>query len=255
MAVPILLVAHPGHELQLHGWMARERPLLCILTDGSGGEEGDRTAFSRELAQGVGAACGPVFGPRSDRDWYAAIRGGEATPFLAVLEAVVMAAPDAPLVVADPPEGYNPMHDLAAALGEALAARLGARLATYPLMAPEAGAPVAELALSPAERAAKHAAALAYAPLAGEVSALLARQPDALDAERLCSMPAPWPEEACERAEYERIGRQRVAAGRYAEPIRFARHIAPLAAAIRAAGKTECGPWFSQVQQAGVLFG
>src|SRR5207302_1404403 len=29
-----LLVAHPGHELRVHGWLERERPLVFVLTDG-----------------------------------------------------------------------------------------------------------------------------------------------------------------------------------------------------------------------------
>jgi hypothetical protein len=222
--------------------------MLCILTDGSGGAEAARTRHSRALAADVGAVCGPVFGPHSDRAWYAAIRAGDPAPFLDALEAIAAAVPDAPLVVADPPEGYNPMHDLAAALGEVLAERLGAALATYPLMAAPAGAARERLALSPAESRAKQAAALAYTPLAAEVSALLARMPQALSAETLCGMPAPWPESARSGAAYERIGRERVAAGRYGEAIGYARHVAPLVAALRTGAKAGRRAWLSQVQ-------
>jgi hypothetical protein len=30
-----LLIAHPGHELLLHGWICRTKPAVQILTDGS----------------------------------------------------------------------------------------------------------------------------------------------------------------------------------------------------------------------------
>ena len=32
----VLVVAHPGHELRVHGWLELARPTVCILTDGSG---------------------------------------------------------------------------------------------------------------------------------------------------------------------------------------------------------------------------
>ncbi|HWT08976.1 MAG TPA: hypothetical protein VN329_07410, partial [Roseomonas sp.] len=81
MTRPLLIVAHPGHELRLFAWMERERPLLCILTDGSGSIAPARTQYSDALARGCGALRGPVFGAMSDRDWYAAILSGDAAPF------------------------------------------------------------------------------------------------------------------------------------------------------------------------------
>ncbi|HUE39393.1 MAG TPA: hypothetical protein VMR29_07805 [Candidatus Binatia bacterium] len=30
------VVAHPGHELRVHHWMERVRPVVCVLTNGSG---------------------------------------------------------------------------------------------------------------------------------------------------------------------------------------------------------------------------
>jgi hypothetical protein len=119
---PILIVAHPGHELRLTAWMERERPLVCILTDGSGGGSQPRTGFSRDLITRCGAAAGPVFGPLSDRAWYAAILAGDTAPFLDAAERIAAVAASGALVVADPVEGYNPMHDLCAAVGDRVAA-------------------------------------------------------------------------------------------------------------------------------------
>ena len=31
-----LVVAHPGHELRVHGWLEVARPVVCVSTDGSG---------------------------------------------------------------------------------------------------------------------------------------------------------------------------------------------------------------------------
>ena len=36
-----LIVAHPGHELRVHHWMELARPLVLVLTDGSG-RQGNR---------------------------------------------------------------------------------------------------------------------------------------------------------------------------------------------------------------------
>ena len=40
-----LFVAHPGHELCVHGWLEIARPKVFVLTDGSG--RSGRRAFDR----------------------------------------------------------------------------------------------------------------------------------------------------------------------------------------------------------------
>ena len=40
----LLVIAHPGHELRLYGWIAQTKPLVCILTDGSGSDDQPRLA-------------------------------------------------------------------------------------------------------------------------------------------------------------------------------------------------------------------
>jgi hypothetical protein len=233
MPRPILIVAHPGHELRLFGWMQENRPLLCILTDGSGGLSASRVHYSAALAEHCGAARGPVFGPLPDRAWYAAILGANAAPFLEAAASIVRAAEPGAPVVADPVEGYNPMHDLAAALADSVASRTGGQRLTYPLMAPLGqGAP---LPLDGATLARKQAAIDAYTPLADEVQALLRADPQALRDERVLPACFDWPATMDPPAAYERIGAERTAAGRYGQTIRYARHVRPLALALRAA--------------------
>ncbi|HEX8245140.1 MAG TPA: hypothetical protein VF541_16635, partial [Longimicrobium sp.] len=49
---PALVVAHPGHELRVYGWMERARPLVFVLTDGSGsGSEGRLESTTGVLAR------------------------------------------------------------------------------------------------------------------------------------------------------------------------------------------------------------
>lgn len=229
MTRPLLIVAHPGHELRLFAWMERERPLLCILTDGSGSIAPARTPYSGALARGCGALRGPVFGVMSDRDWYAAILAGDAAPFIAAMEAIVAAAPPGAPVIADPVEGYNPMHDLAAALADAVAARIGGARLTYPLMAARQGGEV--LRLDAATLARKRDAVAAYAPLAEEAATMLRAQPGALAEERILPDHYAWPPTA--EPAYERIGAERAARGVYGRTIRYADHVRPLAMMLR----------------------
>ncbi|NMJ40768.1 hypothetical protein GWK16_05915 [Roseomonas sp. JC162] len=231
MTRPLLIVAHPGHELRLHGWMERERPLLCILTDGSGSVAPARTRYSAALAEGCGAPCGPVFGMMPDRDWYAAILAGDLGPFRAAAGAIAAAAQAGAPVVADPVEGYNPMHDLAAALADAVAAVTGGARLTYPLTAAQGGGRAWRL--DAAALARKRAAVAAYTPLAAEAAALLKADPEALAEERILPAAHGWPAAMDPLPAYERFGAERAQAGVYGRVIRYADHVRPVALALR----------------------
>ena len=231
MTRPLLIVAHPGHELRLFGWMERERPLLCILTDGSGSVAPARTPYSAALAEQCGALAGPVFGAMPDRAWYAAILAGDGAPFADAVAAIAAAATPGAPVVADPVEGYNPMHDLASALADAVAARIGGARLTYPLMAAREGGEAIRLDAETLAR--KRAAVAAYAPLAEEAEALLRADPAALAEERILPTAFAWPEASAPA--YERIGAERAARGVYGRTIRYAAHVRPLALALREA--------------------
>src|SRR5262245_66068555 len=68
-----LIIAHPGHELRVHGWLERARPLVFVLTDGSGHTGRSRLASTSELLRGTGARPGGIYGRFADREVYAAI--------------------------------------------------------------------------------------------------------------------------------------------------------------------------------------
>ena len=213
--------------------MERVRPLVCILTDGSGSGGAARTGFSVAVIEGCGAAVGPVMGEMPDRAWYAAVLAGDAAPFVAAAERIAGAAGAGALVVSDPVEGYNPMHDLACALADRVASAVGGGRRVYPLMGPAAGEVVA---LDAAARARKLAAIAGYTPLAGEAAALMEADPGAVAAERLVELGDDWPERPVRAPGYEAVGAGRLAAGVYAETITYAAHVRPLAVALRGAG-------------------
>ena len=229
MGQPLLIAAHPGHELRLFHWMEVHRPVVILLTDGSGSTAAARTRFSAECCHRAGAAPGTVFGTIPDRVWYAAVLAADAAIFVETAAAIIAAAAASPppLVVSDAVEGYNPMHDLCAALGVRVAAALGVPHLTQAVTGGAQGEVRMCLDLDAAAQARKRDAAMAYAPLTEEVAALLAAGPVAWASEQLLTQGFGWPDD-CDAA-YERIGRERVAAGRYAAPITYRRHVLTIA--------------------------
>ena len=68
-----LLVAHPGHELLLHGWISRTKPVVHVLTDGSAHSSRPRLARTAELlalheiSGGSPYGASTIAGPRGER--------------------------------------------------------------------------------------------------------------------------------------------------------------------------------------------
>ena len=141
-----LVVAHPGHELLLHHWMERTRPIVFALTDGSGGSGVSRSAHSARVVTAAGGRVGPVFGAKTDREWYEAILEGDRELFRDVAHRIGAACVEdgATYVVTDPVEYFNPMHDLCAALASFVARSVASAtgrevgLFDYPIERPNA---------------------------------------------------------------------------------------------------------------------
>ncbi|QOF70478.1 hypothetical protein IG197_22125 [Aminobacter sp. SR38] len=233
----ILILAHPGHELRIFHWMEQARPIVHILTDGSGGNQSSRTDHSRETLLAAGATTGSVFGQMPDKEWYAAILAGNAAPFIeaskAMLDSVAVAA--AVTVVADAVDGYNPVHDLTGAIGAAVAARLRAAGAAVTHLVSAAvpgvaGARHLELPLDAAARERKMAAVHAYAPLAEEARRIAEEAPEAFGREVLMRQDFDWPDDF--EPHWEKFAKERVASGRYSNPITYRDHVRPIAQAI-----------------------
>lgn len=236
----LLIVAHPGHELLLHHWLERAHPIVCALTDGSGGRAQDRSSRSRTIVERTGAQVGPVFAAATDREWYRAILAGDRRPFddAAAQIADVCRAQGVTQVVADSLEFFNPMHDLCSGLAQNVSMRLqgsGAiELLTYPIERHDmvSATPDHTYALDAAALQRKLAAAAEYHELTTEVERRRIRAIERLASERLFSVEIHrvWPRLSPEEPFYEKFGREMVARGRYAELITYANHVRPLAA-------------------------
>lgn len=268
-----LVVAHPGHELCVYGWLEQARPRVFVLTDGSGRSGIPRLQSTTKIISGVGASPGAVYGRFTDRQLYAAVLGGDSALFerLVAELAEAFVRDEVGYVAGDAAEGYNPVHDICRLVIDA-AAELAGRASGRPIVShefplfrrhgaiPEGGrAGDIRLTLGDAQLSRKLSLAREYPELRDEVDALL-------DGKALESLRA-FPElsahiadfvtrdmgseayrvECLRRADeptgadgaargapfYERYGEMLVAAGAYSHAIRYREHVAPLAEAIR----------------------
>lgn len=225
--------------------MECSRPLVCVLTDGSGSGR-VRTGASIELIHQSGSAVGPVMGAFTDVEIYDALLRGDVTRVLAATETIAesLVTRGIRAVVADAFEFYNPTHDLCsivATLALSRAERItGTTIERYEYavtQASAAGGLVTELDGDQVER--KMTAAYRFENLTSDVDALLAAiGRDEVSREVLrpissiIELPAP-----VSRPYYEVHGEARVASGRYRTVLRYEQHFVPfvreLAAALR----------------------
>ena len=244
-----LVVAHPGHELMVHGWLESVRPRVFVLTDGSGRSNKSRLASTTKILDQVSAQQGGIYGRLTDAAAYAAILNREFDLFInfarELSEALVIEGIDS--VAGDAFEGYNPMHDACRLVINAavkLASRTHGRsvenfafsLVSQSDVSPEPlPANELHLQLDDAALARKISAAQGYAELAGEVFEALGKiSVNAFRLERL--RPVGLDANARHRFDeppfYEQYGEKQVAAGHYGQVLRYAEHMVPLAEAL-----------------------
>jgi hypothetical protein len=235
-----LFVAHPGHELRVHGWLERVSPIVFVLTDGSGHTGTSRLASTTRLLEAGGARAGSIYGRFRDGEVYHAILDGQVGSFVATVSELAeeLEAADVTHVVADSWELYNPSHDLCRVMTdlavELIAERSGAVLgnfdfATVHPRTPGAGA--VAFVLDDAALGRKLAAARAYVELRSEYEAALMEGVESLRTEVL--YPASSPPSSADRPYYELHGEHQVALGYYTEVVRYRSHFLPLMERLR----------------------
>lgn len=244
-----LIIAHPGHELRIHHWLERARPLVFVLTDGSGNTKSSRIDSTTEIVKKAGALIGSVYGRFSDKQIYAGILTQNVGMFSAIADEIaeILNREGVEYVVGDAVEGVNPTHDLCRLIANSALMRLKKTTQAWPenFEFPVEGPPndcppedlpkAIQLNLSDEAFQRKVDAVRGYAELAVDVDRILAS--NARDAFRFeCLRPVDYDLEVGHRFQhpciYEVYGAKQVAAGYYKDVIRFRDHMAPLARAL-----------------------
>lgn len=269
-----LVIAHPGHELRVHGWLEEALPTVCVLTDGSGRTQRSRLDSTTRVLDAAGTAPGPVYGALSDVELYTAVLDYDHSPFTRVVDEVagLLLRERIDRVVGDAEEGYNPAHDVCRLVINAavrlvnLTSRRQIANYDFTLVAPPGHCPEAlradsiRLDLDEAALARKLAAARNYPELQAEVEAALSgagsvglqQHPDLarragpdFGASGAPDFGVEWLRRIDDGGEtpapfagklpfYEEYGERQVAAGHYTRVLRYREHMLPLAAALNA---------------------
>jgi hypothetical protein len=239
------VAAHPGHELRLATWIARNRPLLFILAKGArAGRSESRIEASRLLAKALGATPSDLFGVAFDSEFYGWIMDRDVEVFSCLADDLreAFVAGRVERVVTDAWQNYNPVHDLTHALARVAAAEAstvmgrGIEVLDYPVvMGRMADAPTgpehSRVEQSPLDLAVKERLIEQYPDIAEDVRLLseavgreavereALHHPLDLETLRGPLETAPW---------YEQHGEERVRAGVYSTVLRWS-HVAPIA--------------------------
>ena len=246
----LLVVGHPGHELRVHGWLSEARPLVVVLTDGSGHGGTPRLTSTSDVLARAGATAGPIFGRFSDALMYQTLlkRQTGVLVDLAVELSELIVRHRIAVVAGDDAEGYNPTHDVCRMLIDAAVelaqpsmdthvANLAFVLMDHPDRSATSGSSLSsQLVLDDPALERKITAALNYAELAGDVRHARATWGDEAFRTETFRQVAPgelWAPLG-DAPFYEEYGSGRVRAGAYSEVIRYDQHIRPLADALAA---------------------
>ena len=253
---PVLVTAHPGHELLVHHWMETAHPIVLVFTDGSGLFGQSRIEPSQLAVRDAGAEPGPLFGIAPDKAFYAAILRRDVGFFTRILDTVTeaIAAARAPRVVSEAVEFVLPVHDLSSAIATIAARRaalwLRMEIARYEFpieLVNFSEDPVPDrevIRLDAPAIARKLAAGERNAALRGEIARVTVAHPGLPGLEIFTRIPdtraaMPAPEQT---PAYERIGRARAAEGSVSEVITYQGHVAPLVEALEQHAKRASVP-------------
>ena len=235
----MVVVAHPGHELRVLEFIARTKPFVAVLTDGSASVGRSRLGHTTALLEEMGATPAAVYGRFTDRDAYARLMDGDSSPFVAAaleLSAMIHAY-QITAIATDAAEGYNPVHDVCRVLAEAAAGAVSPAppaLFEFDLVGdPDGRGDGIRLGLDDPAFARKMDAIRRYTELAGEAQA--AFDAYGIDAFRIEFLRRARSSELAPPSEipyYERVGDERVRQGRYSHVLRYGAHVRPVMAAL-----------------------
>lgn len=247
-----LVIAHPGHELSLYGWLKLVRPRVFVLTDGSGHSSSPRIERTTNILRELSAETGSFYGRFSDATIYEMLLTHQYDLFINLARELAAQIINERFncVVGDASEGYNPTHDVCRLVVDAaveMAERAsGLKIKNLQFLAMsnpavELTAPhVGPICLDEATFQQKLLAARNYLELKDEIDALInEHSAESFRSEYLYEASHYnvdiFPSTAC--AYYEQHGEKRVKQGYYRHVIRCHEHVFPLALALRRCAK------------------
>lgn len=243
-----LVIAHPGHELRVHQWLDLVKPVVFVLTDGSGRTGKSRLPSTTRVLVDAGARAGRIYGRFTDAELYQIIRRGDLAPLLRVMRELSEALSELAVdyVVGDALEGFNPSHDLCRFLinGAAWLIRkeTGRELRNFDflldgdpkafLSSKDSSEPLMRIGLDERALDRKLAAAHGYTELRAETESALKRfGPQAFSTELLRPV-VDWRQGLDQMDQeppyYEIFGERQVRAGFYDDVIRYRAGLRPL---------------------------
>jgi hypothetical protein len=240
-----LIIAHPGHELRVHHWLETAKPVVLVLTDGSGRTNRSRLGSTTKILERAGARPGPIYGRFTDAAIYETMLKGNSKAVVSLLMEMVdfLVAEKIDYVVGDALEGYNTSHELCryliGAAVELAQRKSGRQIANYDILltgrpdeCPVELRPNAiHLCLDDAAIERKLAAAEDYPELKHEVEGALKQFGKGLFSQewlRPVSNQAGTAPVDGETPFYERHGEKQKMAGHYQYVIRQNEHMLPL---------------------------
>jgi hypothetical protein len=244
-----LVIAHPGHELCLFGWLGSARPKVFVLTDGSGRSSRSRIESTTRVLDHLGIETGSLYGRFTDAAIYAALLNREFDLFERLAEelAAQIIKEEISCIVGDAREGYNPTHDACRIVVNA-AVEIARRRARHKIENFEfmvAGKPDSKpgngdgqsirITLDDATFQQKLLAARNYYELKDDIDAFLAEYSEhSFQSEYLYPINDSYHNTFADQANvyYEQHGERRVREGHYKQTIRYREHLLPLAKAL-----------------------
>lgn len=83
-----LIIAHPGHELRVLGWLHSAPRVVHVLTDGSGRQGTPRLASTHRVLSDAQAVIGDIFGHVTDRQLYSHFLQGDVNALRQVTQSL-----------------------------------------------------------------------------------------------------------------------------------------------------------------------
>ena len=118
-----LILGHPAHVLRVYRFIELVRPVIYILTDGSGSSGESRAGHVTKLLSGCGARSSGVMCRFTDGEMYRVVCEGDTGLLRVLVDEIVddLGENDINVIAGDAIEGFNPIHDLCRYLTNAIA--------------------------------------------------------------------------------------------------------------------------------------